>query len=983
MTRLINCIVLLLLFAIPVMAQKNINGTVRGKVTDTASKQSLADATVSIIDTKDSSSVAFAAANDKGVFEIKGIEAGNYRMLITFQGYQNISKNFSITPDKQTIDFGTLFMEKRSVTLQEVIVERPPIAIKKDTVEYNASSFKTKANEDVEGLLKKLPGVQVDRDGTIKSQGEQVQKVYVDGKEFFGTDPKLATKNLTADMVESVQVFDDMSDQAKFTKIDDGSRQKAMNIKLKKDKKNGYFGKINAGAGTDGRYDGNLSFNRFKGDMQVSLIAAANNVNKQGFSFSDIISTMGGFGGGQGGGGQRGGGGGAFGGGGGGFGGGGIGGVQIVATRGAIGGLGFGGGSNGITSSLSTGLNYRDVWGPKIDVSGSYFFSQTKNNSVQNVYKQTNYFFNDSTALSNEDKVSQNQNDNHRFNMRFEYRIDSMNSILYTPSFNVQHSEGYSSDTTTVNSLQGGKQFLALVSKTFNDNSRDGISLNNNLLYRKRLRKTGRTLTIGWSNSYNHSDGEGNLYAPTTLFNRDGSVFSRKLSQNYHSDQITKSNNNVLSASYTEPVANNKLVELNYAYTNNQNTSDREAFDYDSLSGKYIIPNLQQTNFFENSFISNRIGANFRVQGKKYNYQLGGAVQLSSLESHVFANGSVKDSVIKQNYTNFNPTANFNFNPKLGTNLRFSYNGRTTQPTTSQLQNVIDKSNQLNWRTGNPNLKQSFSHNFNLGYNTFKLANFQFVAINFNGSFTQNKIVNSVDTVARGVQQTTPVNLDGAYNAFVFFTYGKTMKKLKGGNINATTMVNFNNDVSMLYKQKSINRMWTVTQSLGLNYNYKQIDFGFNGSLAYNNNRLNQPSQQNQVSQINTTYYTQTYSPEVTYTFFKTLLLSTDLDYTINSGLSAGYNQSVAYWNASVALQVFKKKDGEIKLAVYDILNQNQSLSRSVDGNNIIDTRSNVIQRYFMLSFTYNLRKGSQQNNNMQMIPRQFQRGMRNMRITN
>lgn len=974
MSRITACIALLLCFAITAMAQKNINGTIRGKVTDTASKQSLADATVSIMDTKDSSSVAFAAANDKGVFEIKGLDAGNYRMLISFQGYQNISKLFSITPDKQTIDFGTLFMEKRSVTLQEVIVERPPIAIKKDTVEYNAGSFKTKPNEDVEGLLKKLPGVQVDRDGTVKAQGEQVQKVYVDGKEFFGTDPKLATKNLTADMVESVQVFDDMSDQAKFTKIDDGSRQKAMNIKLKKNMKNGYFGKINVGGGTDGRYDGNLSFNRFKGDMQVSLIAAANNVNKQGFSFTDIISTMGGFGGG--GGGAFGGGGGQRGGGGGGFGGGGFGGGQVVATRGGIAGLGFGGSSNGITSSISTGLNYRDVWGPKIDVSGSYFFSQTKNNSIQNIFKQTS-FPKDSTTFSNDDRTSQNTNDNHRFNLRFEYRIDSMNSILYTPSFNVQHSQGFSDDTTFIHSLQSGKQFLSLTGRSYNENSRDGITLNNNLLYRKRFNRAGRTLTLGLSNAYSHSDGDGRNYSPQTLYNSDGTIFSTALSQNYISNQVTNSNNNVLSASYTEPVGNNKLVEVNYAYTDNQSNSDKKAFNYDSSSKGFVIPNVLQTNYFKNGFVANRIGANFRVQGKKYNYQLGGSVQLATLESHVFNNGSAKDSVVKRSYTNFNPTANFNYNPALGTNLRFSYNGRTTQPSTSQLQNVLDVTNPQNIRTGNPDLKQSFSHNVNLGYNTFKLANFQFMAINFNGSLTQNKIVNSIDTLGRGAQITKPINLNGAYNAFAFFTYGKTMKKLKGGNINATTLVNYNRDVSMLYKKKNFTNGWTITQSLGLNYNHNQVDFGFNGSVAYNHTSYSlQP-------QLNTTYYTQTYSPEVTYTFFKVLLASTDLDYTINSGLSNGYNQSVAYWNASLALQVFKKKDGEIKLAVYDILNQNKSLTRSTGENYVQDTRSNVLQRYFMLSFTYNLRKGSQQTNQMQMIPRQFQKGMRNMRIMN
>ena len=972
MHRIILLITLLSICVLPLAAQKNITGTIRGKLVDTAGKQSLADATVSLMDLKDSSSSGFTVANEKGLFEMKGIDEGRYRLLISFGGYQNVSRVFAITREKPVIDLGTINMERKSTTLQEVIVERPPISVKKDTVEYNAGSFKTKPNEDVEGLLKKLPGVQVERDGTVKSQGETVQKVYVDGKEFFGTDPKLATKNLTADMVESVQVFDDMSDQAKFTKIDDGSRQKAMNIKLKKDKKNGYFGKINVGGGTDNRYDNNLSFNRFKGNRQISVIGAVNNTNKQGFSFSDIISTMGGFGnGGPGGGG----GGGGFGGGGQGGGGGVPGGGQMVATRGGIAGLGFGGSSNGITSSISAGLNYRDSWGSKIDVSGSYFLSHTKNNSIQNTFKQT-FFPNDSTTNSNDDKASENQNTNHRFNLRFEYRIDSMNSILYTPSFTVQHSDGFSRDTSTVYSLKGAQQYLALAGNSYNENDRDGINLNNNLLYRRRLNKTGRTFTLGWNNSYNHSNGSGLNISPQTLFTPAGDTLSRYLSQHYTSTQKTTANSNVISASYTEPVGKNKLIEVNYAYTNNQNNSDKKTNNFDTLSGKYQIPNPQQTNYFTNSFVASRVGANFRVQQKKYNYQLGGSVQFAALESHVFNNGSTKDSVITRNYINFNPNANFNYTPKAGQNLRFNYRGRTNQPSTTQLQNVQDVSNPQSIKTGNPDLKQEFAHNLNMGYNKFVLATFSFIAFNVNGSFTQNKIVNSIDTLGRGVQLTRPVNLNGAHNASVFFTYGKTMKKLKGGNINATTFVNYNRDVSLLYKQKNFTRGIIITQSLGFNYNHKQLDLGFNGSLAYNT------TQYSLQKNLNSEYYTQTYSPEVNYTLFKRLIASTDLDYTINSGLSAGFNQHVAYWNASLALQVFKKKDGEIKLAVYDILSQNKSLTRSTGDNYIQDTRTNVLGRYLMLSFTYNIRKGSQQSNGMPM-PRQFQRGMRNMRIVN
>ncbi len=966
MNRILLLIALFFTASLSLMAQKSVTGTLRGKVTDTIGKQSMEEATISLMDLKDSSSYGYTTANDKGVFEMKGIEEGRYRLLISFGGYKNVVKVFSITKEKNIIDVGNVFMERRGETLQEVIVERPPISIKKDTVEYNASSFKTKPNEDVEGLLKKLPGVQVDRDGTVKSQGETVQKVYVDGKEFFGTDPKLATKNLTADMVESVQVFDDMSDQAKFTKIDDGSRQKAMNIKLKKDKKNGYFGKVNLGAGTDGRYDNSLSFNRFTGSRQVSLIAAVNNTNKQGFSFSDIISTMGGFGnGGPGGGGGQGGpGGGAPGGG------------QMVATRGGIAGLGFGGASNGVTSSISTGLNYRDAWGSKIDVTGSYFLSHTNNNSVQNIFKQT-FFPGDSTTNSNDDKVSQNTNTNHRFNLRFEYRIDSMNSILYTPSLTVQHSGGFSNDTSSVYSLKGGQQqYLALAGKTYNDNDRDGISLNNNLLYRRRLGKAGRAFTLGWSNAYNHSNGNGNNISPQVLFTPNGDTLSTYLSQNYQSTQKTNSDNNVLSTSYTEPLGRNKLLEINYAYTNNQNNSDKKTNNYDTLSGKYETINPQQTNYFTNSFIANRIGANYRFQKKKYNYQLGGSVQFAALESHVFNNGSSKDSVIIRNYVNFNPNASFNFTPKPGQNLRLNYRGKTNQPSTTQLQNVLDVSNPQSIKSGNPDLKQEFAHNLNLGYNKFVFANFQFIAFNVNASLTQNKIVNSIDTLGKGVQLTKPVNLNGAHTASVFFTYGKTMKKLKGGNINATTFINYSKDVSLLYQQKNFTNAWILTQSIGINYNHKQIDLGINGSVSYNAIKYSlQPN-------LNSEYYTQTYSPEVNYTFFKRLVASTDLDYTINSGLSAGYNQSVAYWNASLALQLFKKKDGEIKLGVYDILNQNKSLTRSTGDNYIQDTRTNVLKRYLMLSFTYNFKKGSRQSGGMPMPP-QFQKSMRNMRMVN
>jgi hypothetical protein len=376
---------------------------------DTAAKQPISEATVSVLSSKDSSLATFTLSNKQGVFEIKGLEEGDYQLVITHLGFETFKKTVSITATAKEINLGDLQVQKEYKTLTGVVVTNDaPVIIKEDTVQFRADAFKTKPNATVEDLLKKIPGMQVDKDGTVKAQGETVQKVYVDGKEFFGNDPKLATKNLTADMVESVQVFDDMSEQAKFTKIDDGSKQKAVNIKLKKDKNKGIFGRalLAGGYGDGTRYEGNLSFNKFNGNQRLSVLFNANNINKQGFSFSDIISSMGGFSG-FGGGGNSGGssGGGGFGGGGGGFGGGGM---QMISTRGG-GGLFGGSSSTGITKSLSSGINFNNEFAGKVKLSGSYFFSRTDNDQEQNSFRQDT-FIPDTITNTTKNSTSNNIN---------------------------------------------------------------------------------------------------------------------------------------------------------------------------------------------------------------------------------------------------------------------------------------------------------------------------------------------------------------------------------------------------------------------------------------------------------------------------------------------------------------------------------------------------------------------------------------------
>ncbi|OQP50532.1 hypothetical protein A4H97_01450 [Niastella yeongjuensis] len=969
------------------------SGSVQGKLYDSLFVDNLVDATVTVLHATDTSVVSYTLADAQGAFKIKNIPLGSYRLMISYQGYTPKYVKFTIKADSANVQFGTIYMTKKDNMLQEVIVEAPPISVKKDTVEFRADAFKTKPNSTAEDLLKKLPGVQVDKDGNVKAQGEDIQKVYVDGKEFFGTDPKMATKNITADMIESVQVFDDMSDQAKFTRIDDGSRSKTINIKLKKDKRKGYFGRFAAGIGDKDRYTASGMFNRFDNDRRISILGGSNNLNKSSFSFNDIVSTMGGYGssggGGGGGGGRSGGGGGGGGGrsGGGGNGGGGGGRSGGGGGGGNAGFSNFGSSNTGITKATNVGINYTDKWGSKIDVTGSYFFSNSvTSKEQQSLSQRTADIAADSIVLQNENMHSNNKNQNHRFNLRFEYYIDSMNSLLYTPNLVIQHSETYSFDTLFSNAFSAKvPEFLANEGINENSNTRNGINLNNNLLYRRKFHKLGRTLTVGLNNSISDSKGNGATVSPLRSYDASNKLRSI-IDQNFHSNQKTKSMNNVVSASYTEPIGLNKILEFNYAYTNRHSTSDRDAFYFNPASGYYDSVYKSQTNYLENDFIANRAGANFRVQNKMYNWQIGAAVEHSELNN--YNNRALSgDTTIKQSYTNLFPTANFTYQFSRSKNLRLFYRGRTNQPSVNQLQEVPDASNVLAVSNGNPSLKQEFAHNVNLNYNTFDAVTFKFLSVNINLNSTHNQIVTSLDTLLPNIRHqynldtlpygatySIPVNMNGSFGTSSFVTFGLPLQgKLKGSSLNFNNSIAYNRDINLMYQKRNVTNTFVVTQTAGINMNIKDaLIVGLNGSVAYNK------VTSSQQSNLNNEYYTQTYSADISYQFLKIFVLSTDFDYYINTGLAQGFNQSIPLWNGSLAYQMFKKKNGELKFSVNDIMNQNQSISRSVINGTITDTRSNVLRRYFMLTFTYNLNRAGapQQRRGAPGMPRSIQRQM-------
>ena len=899
-------------------AQKN-NGIVRGTLKDSASKQGLNDATVSIITVKDSSLISFSLSSNSGYFEIKNIPAGNYIVLVSYQGFRTLRKPFTITASGAVVDLGSVLMVQDYKMLGEVIIkDEVPIKIKGDTIQYNADAFKVlKPNATAEDLLKKLPGVQVEKDGTVKAQGETVQKVYVDGKEFFGNDPKMATKNLTADMIDQVEVYDDMSEQAKFSGVDDGSRSKAINLKLKKDKKKGLFGRGTAGFGTDDRYETGISANYFKGATKFSVVARSNNTNNIGFTANDQIGIFGG---------------GNF-------------------LRGGGGGNSSGG--SGLTRNSTAGLNYSDLWGKNLELTSSYFFNNIRNTNNSSSYRQT--FFPDSTVNRSQQSFSGNTNNNHRVNMRMIYSIDSASSIIYTPNISFQKSESNRDDSTESAAANGTDLYKVNDSRSVRNNTGSGLNWTNNLTYRHKLAKRGRTFSLTLSNTYNNSDRDGMTNSRIGRFTNGIKTSDSIINQ--INTQVNQIRNYGVGFSYTEPLARDKVLEFNYNYNNNRNESDREVFDLNNSTGEYDIKNLQQTNLFESLSQSNRIGTNYRVVKKKYNYQLGIATQRTLLQS----NNLSKNSIVEQSFTNLFPTASFNYQFARSKNFRFDYRGRTNQPSSTQLQPIRDVSNPLYQTEGNPFLKQEYSNNISVNYNFFDMVKFRNFFFRVNFSNTYNKIVNSITQVGKGVQLSRPVNADGAYNVSGNFNIGFPINKMKGGNFNTATTIGYIRDVSLAENVKNFTNSLNLGEYLRLSYTYKEkLDASLSASVNYNAAKYTLNKNNNNA------YYTYAYSADISYTFPKNFILSTDADFNTQSGLTNGFNQKYFLWNASFAKQLLKNNRGELKLSVFDILKQNRSISRNFTDNYVEDVQNTVLQRFFMLTFTYNLNRMGGRNMPMQ-----------------
>ncbi len=904
------------------LAGQNTHRTdIRGIVQDNDGNP-LTGATVMLLAAKDSVLTSFAATGSDGAFALKNVPPNSYLLKITFVGFAMHTQALEIGDNPQ-VDLGKVVLAPAAELLNEVQVtaEHIPIQMKKDTIEYNADAYQTQPNAVVEDLLKKLPGVEVAADGSIKAQGEDVQNVYVDGKEFFGTDPKVATKNLPAKAVKKVKVYDKLSDMAEFSGIDDGDRQKSINLELKDDFKTGLFGTAEAGYGSDSKYLVKTNINKFTKTSQLSVLGLLNNVNEQGFTFQEYVNFSGGmrsF--------MQGGGGGART-------------VQIRAGGGVPISQGVG---NGLIKTLAGGANYNFEVGKKFDVRSSYFYNGVNNDLLQTTFRQG--YLNGSSYVTNEDDDQSSKNHNNRLNLRAKYSIDSTQNIELVSNATFGGGDGRSMQNQQT---LDAENVLENTGITNNGQNSDRISFSGDLYYRKRLAKKGRTLTGNLSLDTRNDNGDSRLMAINEYLTTGNTDVLDQLQTSVANDMQWGG-----QVEYTEPIGKYQNLEVGYEYQHDNETSVRDASDIDSLGNH--IPNPGLSTSFQRDLSIHKPGVTWRLNTEKMNLNVGVDFQETLLEGFV-NNGEFP---VRKELQNLLPAVRWRYALGTARNLRLDYRTTVNVPSVSQLSPVVDNSDPLNIYVGNPDLKAEYAHRVSLHFHSFSQFSFTSIFGMITGTLTKNKIVNATSVDEQFVETTSPVNIDNDYQLAGFGAFGTPIKFLKT-RIQINANVQYNKSLIPINGVDNNLHRWTRTAGLQFqNQNSNVLDYTLGADWTLSTTKYSENTQQNQD------FFTHHYFADLTVNFLKTWTINSSMDYSLYTGDLFDKNQALPIWKAYLSRYVMKDKRGQLKLSVFDLLNENKGLSRTSTANYIEEIRANSIGRYVMFSFLYSIKGFTQNDNN-------------------
>lgn len=896
---------------------------ISGTVSDTTEKKQLTNASILLLRPADSILIRHTRSDGSGHFRLDTVPKGHYLLLVTYPYYADYVDEID-APDSGNLTLPPVPMVLKSKLLETVVVNgsKGAVRIKGDTTEFNADSFRTEAGASVEDLLKKLPGIQVDRNGKITAQGETVKKVLVDGEEFFGDDPTLVTQNLHADMVDKVQVYDKKSDQATFTGIDDGQREKTINLKLKNGKKNGYFGRVTASAGTDGYYDEELMANYFKNKEKLAAYGILSNTGKTGLNWSERDNY-----------GQSV-----------------LGSIDVDQTTGS---MSFQGNNDeldtwsgqyegqGFPSVMTGGLHFNNKWQDETQsLNGNYKYMDMKVNGTSTTNSE--YILPDTFYFNNQRQTFKNEIIRQTVDGLYEWKFDSSTSLKVMANGGNDHK-------TTFNQFES--QYLAIDSSLVNSNNRstttsgDNHVVNSNILFRKKLHKTGRTFSVNVRENYTDNSSDGYLYSDTKYYT-GGSISSDSL-VNQFKNYRTITTLIDSKATYTEPLSKYSFLVANYGVVINNSHSDRNSFNQDN-GGKYTSLDSLYSNDYVYNILTQRTGVAYSYIKKKLRFSLGGDVGFS----HFKQEDLHADTSTGRNFVNWYPTASLNYSFTNMRRLRLNYNGGTTQPSVSQIQPIVTNEDPLNVTVGNPALKPQFANRINLGFNDYKVLTDRGIWINVYTNFTPHDISTSVNVDSTGKRTTQYVNVNGTWSAGGYFSFSFKWKK---PDIRFDFHVNpsENNNVTIVDGLNNITRSKTASFGTGI-YKSKEkkyeIGSDFNATYTTSQSTIN--------TGITTNYWTYEIQPFGNLYLPLHFQIHTDGDINIRPKSSAfPTNNNVVVLNAWVGKKFLKNDALLIKVTVYDIFNQQVGFNRTVNSNFITQNTYSTLKRFGLLSVVWNFTK--------------------------
>lgn len=903
---------------------------VRGFVIDKADTTSLIGVPVILKSKQDTSKKQMAMTDLDGKFEFQNQEVGDYIVEIAYLGYKKFSKEIKLI-DKQVFVRAKLETDAKLLKDVDINATQTRVTLKGDTTEINAGAYKVNQDANVEDLVKKMPGIVVEN-GVVKAQGEDVKKVLIDGKEFFGDDASMALKNLPAEVVDKIQILDKLSDQAQFTGFNDGNTIKTINIVTKRGMNNGTFGKVYAGYGTDERFNTGGNLNYFKGDRKITILGMSNNINQQNFSSQDLLGVAQSSSGGNG-----------------------------RKNSGAIGGMGKGGDPTanfisgqqaGVSTTHSAGINYADQWGKKVKFTGSYFFTGSDNDNAS-LINRTYFLSKNSNQLYNENNTSGSTNYNHRINIRTEITFDTLNTLFITPQIGFQTNKS-NSTVIGANTYADGEKINTLDNKT--NTKTIGYNGKANALWMHKFLKPRRTISIDAGVAINDKTGRSNL---NTLANYYSSINDSTNNLNQLTATAAYGNTYSTSVTYTEPIKQKGQLYISYSPSYTLNNSDKRTNQYDSIAYSYTQLDTLLTNTFENTIITHKPGLGFRVRGEKLMVNIGADFQsLNLVGNQLFPNVAT----VNKTFLSVLPKVMTRIRWTKEKQLRVFYSTSTQVPSVTQLQNVVDNSNPMSLSIGNANLKQQYVHSLVFRYNYTNATSGKSFFVFINGIATNNYIANSTtiatgDTLIdnlvylqRGAQLSKSVNLQDNYTIRSLITYGFPFKKIKC-NINVNGGLNYTHSPGLINNVLNYSDSYNLTGGLVVSSNISEkIDFSVSYTPNYTivNNSIQ--------TSLNSNYYIGLAAAKITVMPWKGLVLNTEATNYNYLGLTGALNQNITLWNVAVGYKFLKNNAAELRLSVFDILSQNTSITRNVTETYIEDVQTKILQQYFMLTFTYNFK---------------------------